>query len=175
MRLRRSIAAAQRMLQKNPKCDWSRAGFDVAKETLQRLIVSKNNMLLRSSATWWSKNGDKVNQQIFKYKKPRTNDSYKPKLIKEDGSLLEDVAEIMEAVTNHYNGFSSSYSICPNNLHWQNLYWRECNTEFQRLHKISCRGHFWKRCPMLWRVYVEHLVQASMDYQEIFLKILGGD
>ena len=69
-------------------------------------------MLFRSSAAWWSKNGDKVNQQFFKYKKPRTNGSYKPKLIKEDGSLSEDVSEIMEVVTTNYSGLlSSSYSI----------------------------------------------------------------
>ena len=112
VRLRRAIAAAQRMLQKNPKCDWSRVGPEAAKETLEQLIVSRNKMLFRSSATWWSKNGDKVNQQFFKYKKPRTNGSYKPKLIKEDGSLSEDVSEIMEVVTTHYSGLlSSSYSI----------------------------------------------------------------
>ena len=63
--LRRSIAAAQRMLQKNPKCDWSRSCLEAAKETLQRLIVSRHKMLFRSSAAWWSKNGDKVNQQFF--------------------------------------------------------------------------------------------------------------
>ena len=63
--LRRSIAAAQRMLQKDPTCQWSRAGLEAARETLQRLIMSRNTMLFRSSATWWSKNGDKVNHQIF--------------------------------------------------------------------------------------------------------------
>ena len=74
--LRRSIAAAQRMLQKDPTCQWSRAGLEAARETLQRLIMSRNTMLFRSSAAWWSKNGDKVNHQIFKYKKPRSNYSY---------------------------------------------------------------------------------------------------
>ena len=53
-----------------------------------------------------------MNQQFFKFKKPRTNDSYNPKLIKEDGSLLEDVSEIMEAMTTHYSGLlSNSYSL----------------------------------------------------------------
>ena len=61
-------------------------------------------MVFRSSAAQWSTNGDKVNQQIIKYKKPRTNDSYNPKLIKEDGSLSEDVSEIMAVVTTHYSG-----------------------------------------------------------------------
>ena len=32
--LRRSIAAAQRMLQKDPTCQWSRAGLEAARETL---------------------------------------------------------------------------------------------------------------------------------------------
>ena len=50
VRLRRAIAAAQRMLQKNPNCQWSRSGLEAAKETLQRLIVSRNKMVFRSSA-----------------------------------------------------------------------------------------------------------------------------
>ena len=112
VRLRRSIAAAQRMLQKNPKCLWSRSGLEAAKETLQRLIVSRNKMVFRSSAAWWSRNGDKVNQQFFKFKKPCTIGNFIPKLIKEDGSLSEDVSEIMEAVTSHYNGLlSNNYSL----------------------------------------------------------------
>ena len=111
VRLRRAIAAAQRMLQKNPNCQWSRSGLEAAKETLQRLIVSRNKMVFMSLATWWSRNGDKMNQQFFKFKKPRSNDSYNPKLIKEDGSLSEDVSEIMEASTTHYSGLlSNSYS-----------------------------------------------------------------
>ena len=60
-------------------------------------------MLFKSSATWWSKNGDKVNKHIFIYRKPRTNCSYKPKLIKEDGSMSEDVSEILEVVTSHFH------------------------------------------------------------------------
>ena len=59
-------------------------------------------MLFKSSATWWSKNGDKVNKKIM-CKKPRTNCSYKPKLIKEDGSMSEDVSEILEVVTSHFH------------------------------------------------------------------------
>ena len=111
--LRRSIAAAQRMLQKDPTCQWSRAGLEAARETLQRLIMSRNTMLFRSSAAWWSKNGDKVNHQFFKYKKPRSNCSYNPKLIKEDGSASKDVSEITEAVTTHYRGLLSYSSNIP--------------------------------------------------------------
>ena len=86
--------------------------MEAAKETLQRLIVSRNKMVFRSSAAWWSRNGDKVNQQFFKFKKPSTNGNFIPKLIKEDGSLSEDVSEIMEAVTSHYSGLlSNSYSL----------------------------------------------------------------
>ena len=77
----------------------SKAGIEAASETLQHLIASKNTMLFRSSATWWSKNGDKMNKYFFIYKNPRTNRSYKPKLIKEDGLMSEDVSEILEAVT----------------------------------------------------------------------------
>ena len=69
-------------------------------------------MLFKSSTTWWSKNGDKVNKHFLKYKKLRTNRSYNWKLIKEDGPILEDVPEIMEAITTYYQGLlSNSYSI----------------------------------------------------------------
>ena len=37
------------------------------------------------------------------HKKPRTNCSYNPKMVKEDGSMSEDVSEILEAVTSHYH------------------------------------------------------------------------
>ena len=111
MCLRRSIAAAQRLLQKDPRCQWSRAGLEAARETLQCLIASRNTMLFRSSAAWWSKNGDKVNKQFFMHKQPRTNYSYNPKLVKEDGSISEDISEILEAVTSHYHELlSDSYN-----------------------------------------------------------------
>ena len=90
MQLRRTIATAQRLLQKDPHA------FGLGQPL-------RNTMLFRSSAAWWSKSGDKVNKQIFMYKKPRTNCSYKPKLIKEDGSMLEDIPEILVAVTSHYH------------------------------------------------------------------------
>ena len=68
-------------------------------------------MLFRSSAAWWSKNGDKVNKKIM-CKKPRTNCSYKTNLIKEDGSMSEDVSEIFKAVTSHcHELLLDSYSI----------------------------------------------------------------
>ena len=77
---------------------------------MQRLIASRNTMLFRSSAAWGSKNGDKVNKEFFMHKKPRTNCSYNPKLVKEDGSMSEDVSEILEAVTSHYQELLSDNS-----------------------------------------------------------------
>ena len=53
VRLRRAIIATQRMLQKNPKCLWSRSGLEATKETLQRLIMSRNKMVFRSLAAEW--------------------------------------------------------------------------------------------------------------------------
>ena len=58
-------------------------------------------MLFRSPTAWWRKNGNKVNKQFFIYKKPRTNCSYKPKLINKDDSMSEDVLEILEVVVVH--------------------------------------------------------------------------
>ena len=108
MCLRRSMVAAQRLLQKDPRCQWSRAGLEASRETLQCLIASRNVMLFRSLAAWWSKNEDKVNKQFFMHKQPRTNYSYNLKLVKEDGSMSED---ILEAITSNYHELlSDSYN-----------------------------------------------------------------
>ena len=93
-KLRKAVAAAQRLLQADPRCNWSRAKLEEAKMKIQERTLEKNQMLFRRTATWWARKDDKVNRHFFHYKAPKGGGGRIHGLRKPDGSITEDKTEV---------------------------------------------------------------------------------
>ena len=101
-KLRKAVAAAQRLLQVDPGCTWSRAKLEEAKMKVQERTLEKNRMLFRRNAAWWARKDDKVNRHFFHYKAPKGGGGRIQGLRKPDGSITEDKVEILEMATQYY-------------------------------------------------------------------------
>jgi hypothetical protein len=61
-KLRKVVAVAQRLLQVDLGCNWSKAKLEEAKMKVQQeRTLEKNRMLFRRNATWWASKDNKVN------------------------------------------------------------------------------------------------------------------
>ena len=101
-KLRKSVAAAQRLLQADPSCNWSRAKLEEAKLKLRERTLEKNRMLFRRAAAWWARTDDKVNRHFFHSRAPKGGGGHIQGLRKPDGSITEDKDEILHMATQYY-------------------------------------------------------------------------